>query len=80
VKSNLQQKFEMTDLGYLHYFLGFQVFQMKEGIFLSRYKYACDFLHHFHMDDSKPTPSPIQTGVKVDATCTTPKVNAIMYH
>ena len=55
VKSNLKNKFEMKDLEYLHYF---QVLQSKEGIFLSRSKYACDILHCFHMDDCKPTPSP----------------------
>eukprot|EP00253_Pinus_taeda_P006503 PITA_06503 len=36
VKSNLKKKFEMTDLGHLHYFLGLQVLQSKEGIFLSQ--------------------------------------------
>jgi hypothetical protein len=35
VKSSLKKKFEMTDLGYLHYFLGLQVLQTKEGIFIS---------------------------------------------
>jgi hypothetical protein len=35
VKTNLKKKFEMTDLGFLHYFLGLQVFQTNEGIFLS---------------------------------------------
>jgi hypothetical protein len=35
VKSNLKRKFEMTYLGYFHYFLGLQVFQTKEGIFIS---------------------------------------------
>jgi hypothetical protein len=80
VKSNLKKKFEMTDLGYLHYFLGLQVLQTKEGIFLSQSKYACDLLHHFHMDDSKPTPSPFQSGVKLVATCTSPEVDATLYH
>jgi hypothetical protein len=47
VKTNLKKKFEMTDLGYLHYFLGLQVLQTKEGIFLSQSKYACDLLHAF---------------------------------
>eukprot|EP00253_Pinus_taeda_P019658 PITA_19658 len=32
VKSSLKKKFEMTDLGHLHYFLGLQVLQSKEGI------------------------------------------------
>jgi hypothetical protein len=35
VKTNLKKKFEMTNLGYLHYFLSLQVLQTKEGIFLS---------------------------------------------
>ena len=47
VKSNLKKKFEMTDLGHLHYFLGLQVFQSKEGIFLSQSKYAYDLLRFF---------------------------------
>eukprot|EP00253_Pinus_taeda_P005131 PITA_05131 len=36
VKSSLKNKFEMTDIGHLHYFLGLQVLQSKEGIFLSQ--------------------------------------------
>jgi hypothetical protein len=35
VKTSLKMNFEMTDLGYFHYFLGLQVLQTKEGIFLS---------------------------------------------
>eukprot|EP00253_Pinus_taeda_P019690 PITA_19690 len=54
VKSKLKKKFEMTDLGHLHYFLGLQVLQSKEGIFLSQSKYACDLLRFFHMEDSSP--------------------------
>jgi hypothetical protein len=63
VKTSLKNKIEMTDLGFLHYFLGLQVFQTNKGIFLSQSKYGCDLLHHFHMDDCKPTPSPFQSGV-----------------
>ena len=59
VKTNLKNKFEITDLRFLHYFLGLQVFQTKEGIFISHSKYACDRLFHVHMDDYKPTPSPL---------------------
>eukprot|EP00253_Pinus_taeda_P034403 PITA_34403 len=51
VKSSLKKKFEMTDLGHLHYFLGLQVLQSKEGISLSQSKYAYDLLCHFHMED-----------------------------
>jgi hypothetical protein len=35
VKTNLKKKFEMTDLGFFHYFLGLQVLQTNEGVLLS---------------------------------------------
>eukprot|EP00253_Pinus_taeda_P030504 PITA_30504 len=79
VKSSLKKKFEMTDLGHLHYFLGLQVLQSKEGISFSQSKYACDLLHHFHMEDCKPTPSPFQSGAKISVTCTSPEVDATLY-
>jgi hypothetical protein len=79
VKTSIKKKFEMKDLGFLHYFLGLQVFQTNERIFLSQSKYDCDLLHHFHMDDCKPTPSLFQSGVKLPATCTSSKVDATLY-
>eukprot|EP00253_Pinus_taeda_P028073 PITA_28073 len=79
VKSNLKRKFEMADLGHLHYFLGLQVLQSKEGISLSQSKYACDLLRHFHMEDCKPAPSPFQSGFKLSVTCTSPEVDATLY-
>eukprot|EP00253_Pinus_taeda_P006160 PITA_06160 len=80
VKSSLKKKFEMTDLGHLHYFLGLQVLQSKEGISLSQSKYSCDLLRHFHMEDCKPTPSPFQSGAKISLTCTSPEIDATLYH
>jgi hypothetical protein len=79
VKTILKKKFETTDLGFLHYFLGLQVLQNNEGIFLSQSKYACDLLRPFHMDDCKPTPSLFQSGVKLTAACTSPEFDATLY-
>jgi hypothetical protein len=79
VKTNLKKKFEMTKLGYLHYFLGLQVLQTQEGMFLSQSKYANDLLHHFHMKYSKPSPYPFQSGFKLVATCTYLEVDATLY-
>jgi hypothetical protein len=59
VKISLKKKFEMTYLGFLHYFLGLQVLQTNDGFFLSESKYSCEILRRFHMDDCKPTPSPV---------------------
>eukprot|EP00253_Pinus_taeda_P023620 PITA_23620 len=79
VKSSLKKKFEMTDLGHLHYFLGFQVLQSKEGISLSQSKYACDLLRHFHMEDCKLASFPFQYGAKLSVSCTSPEVDATLY-
>ena len=58
VKTGCKNKFEMTYLGYFHYFLGLHILLTKEEFFLSQSKYDCDLLRRFHMDDCKPTPSP----------------------
>jgi histone deacetylase 1/2 len=79
VKSKIKKKFEMIDLGYLHYFLRLQVVQTKEGISLSKPKYSCDLLHHFHVEYCKPSPYPFQFGLKLVSTYTTLEVDATLY-
>ena len=39
-KEAMKNEFEMTDLGLLKYFLGIEVIQMHDGIFISQEKYA----------------------------------------
>jgi hypothetical protein len=80
VKTNLKKNFERIDLDFLQYFLNLQVLQTKEGNFLSQYKYACDLLCFFHMEYFKSAPSPFQPGVKLVSTCTSPEVDATLYH
>jgi hypothetical protein len=79
VKTNLKKKFEMTDLGFFHYFLGLQVLQTNEGIFISQSKYACDLLHRLHMEYCKSSPSSFQFGLKLVSTYTSPKVDSTLY-
>jgi hypothetical protein len=50
----MMQKFEMSMMGELNYFLGFQVKQIKEGAFISQTKYTQDLLKRFGMNDAKP--------------------------
>jgi hypothetical protein len=40
----MMQKFEMSMMGELNYFLGFQVKQLKEGTFISQTKYTQNLL------------------------------------
>jgi hypothetical protein len=52
------QKFEMSMIGGLKYFLGFQVKQLQEGTFISQTKYIQDILTKFGMKDAKPIKTP----------------------
>ena len=79
VKTSLQDRFSMTDLGLLHYFLGIEITQSSVGITLSQPKYALDLLSRFHMSDCKPAPTPFLSSVKLEAKCTTPLVDATLY-
>jgi hypothetical protein len=49
----MTQKFEMSMMGKLNYFLGFQVKQLKDGTFISQTKYTQDLLKRFGMKDAK---------------------------
>jgi hypothetical protein len=51
----MTQKFEMSMMGELTYFLGFQVKLLKDDTFLSQTKYTQDLLKRFGMKDAKPT-------------------------
>ena len=46
-------EFEMKYLGMMHYFLGMEVWQSVDGIFLGQEKYAVDILKRFKMLDYK---------------------------
>jgi hypothetical protein len=60
------QKFEMSMMGELKYFLGFQVKQLQEGTFISQTKYTQDILTKFGMKDAKPIKTPMGTNGHLD--------------
>jgi hypothetical protein len=60
------QKFEMSMMGELKYFLGFQVKQLQEGTFISQTKYIQDILTKFGMKDTKPIMTPMGTNGHLD--------------
>jgi hypothetical protein len=62
----MTQKFEMSMMGELTYFLGFQVKQLKDGTFISQMKYTQDLLKRFGMKDAKPTKTPTGTNEHLD--------------
>jgi hypothetical protein len=50
----MTDRFEMSMMEVLTFFLGFQIKQAKEGTFISQTKYTCDILKKFGMDKAKP--------------------------
>jgi hypothetical protein len=62
----MTQKFEMSMMGDLTYFLRFQVKQLKDGTFISQTKYTQDLLKRFGMKDAKSVKTPMGTNRHVD--------------
>ena len=63
-KQALNYVFEMKDLGMLHYFLGLQVWQRTDEIFLSQGKYTVEILKKFGMTECKSMPTPMVMDLK----------------
>jgi hypothetical protein len=79
VKRILHDRFFMTDMGPLHFFLGLKISQDASGIKLSQAKYARDLLERFHMIDCKSAPTPFLSGVKLEDGEETPLVDNTLY-
>jgi hypothetical protein len=62
----MTQKFEMSMMGELKYFLEFQVKQLQEGTFIFQTKYIQDILNKFGMKDAKPINTPMGTNGHLD--------------
>ena len=48
-KTVMKEEFEMTDMGLLRYFLGIELEQNGNGIFISQAKYVNEVLERFNM-------------------------------
>jgi hypothetical protein len=60
------QKFEMSMMGELKYFIGFQIKQLQEGTFVSQTKYIQDIIKKFGMKNAKPIKTPMGTNGHLD--------------
>ncbi|GAU44717.1 hypothetical protein TSUD_400290 [Trifolium subterraneum] len=60
IKHLLDTKFSIKDLGYLKYFIGFEVARSKAGISLCQRKYTLDLLEDTGLLGTKPCSTPMQ--------------------
>jgi hypothetical protein len=63
-KHELASEFVMKDLRMMHYFLGLEVWQRTDEIFLSQGKYIVEILRRFGMMDCKSMTTPMVTNLK----------------
>ncbi|XP_022870751.1 uncharacterized protein LOC111389996 [Olea europaea var. sylvestris] len=61
----IKQEFEMSMVGKLSYFLGLQVKQIDDGLFISQSKYAKNLINRFGLDSKKHTKTPMNTSVNI---------------
>nr|GEW36424.1 uncharacterized mitochondrial protein AtMg00810-like [Tanacetum cinerariifolium] len=57
----IKDKFQMSLMGELTFFLGLQVKQKKDGIFISQDKYVAEILEKFGLTEGKSASTPIDT-------------------
>ena len=62
----MQSKYEMSMMGELSFFLGLQVIQKPDGIFICQSKYIKDLLKKYGMEEASPAKTPMPTAVKLD--------------
>jgi hypothetical protein len=76
----IMDRFEMSMMRVLTFFLGFQIKQVKEGTFISQMKYARDILKKFDMDKAKPIKMPMDTNDHLDLDLDDTSVDQKVYH
>ena len=63
----MKKEFEMSMVRELNYFLGLQVKQRKDGIFISQEKYAKNLVKRFNLDSKKHASTPMSSSVKLSS-------------
>eukprot|EP00253_Pinus_taeda_P020784 PITA_20784 len=64
-KAVMKEEFEMTDMGLLRYFLGIEVDQNENGIFICQARYVNEVLGRFNMQECKAAITPTVMGLKL---------------
>ncbi|GJZ98525.1 uncharacterized mitochondrial protein-like protein [Tanacetum coccineum] len=84
----MHEKFQMSSMGELTFFLGLQVQQKKDGIFISQDKYVVEILKKFGFTEVKTASTPMETqkpllkdedGKEVDVHMYRSMIGSLMY-
>ena len=72
-------EFEMSNLGKMHYFLGLEVVQSVDGIFVSHKKYVPEIVDRFKMKNCNPVDTPVDFCSKVNKVGRGDMVDSTLY-
>ena len=78
-KEDLARKFEMKDMGLMHYFLGMEVWQGDGELFVSQGKYSNDILRRFCMESRKSMETHLEGNWRKEDATLGEVVEAIFY-
>lgn len=79
IKSFLDSKFRIKDLGYLKYFLGLEIARTRSGIHLCQRKHALEILSNCGLLAAKPLATPMIKGTKLKQDDGTPLTDPEAY-
>jgi len=79
-KCYMKKEFDMTDLGQMRFFLGIEVIQRSDGIFICQRKYATEVLNRFGIENYNSVCNPILPGQKIGKDENGTKVDATLYN
>ena len=77
--SKMMSEFEMSMMGELNFFLGFQIKRTSNGTMIHQQKYIKKLLKKFGMDSSKPIDTPISPSTKLVMDDGSPPVEEELY-
>ena len=75
----MKKEFEMNMVGELTFFLGLQVKQRKDGIFISQEKYARNLVKKFGLDSKKHASTPMSSSTKINLDSSWVEVSPTLY-
>ena len=78
-KRKLATEFKMKDFGMMHYFLGMEVLQNVDGIYLRQGRYEVEILKRFGMMDYKAMATPMASNLNIVSDASSEMIDATMY-
>ncbi|KAI3499752.1 hypothetical protein L1887_35561 [Cichorium endivia] len=75
----MKSKFQMSMMGKINFFLGLQIKQSKEGIFINQQKYTKSLLERFRMTNCSKSKVPLPAGTRLNPSLDKPKTDIQQY-